>query len=111
MFSSSAGAQGVDQKTAASEESKTGGANSQINLQYDWYQNVTHVFIGYKIKQGGEGLINGVLDIKFTESSMVLENSQTGEILTQVDFSNKIDPSASTWTCSVKRIDIKLKKA
>ena len=42
---------------------------------------------------------------------MVLENSQTGEILTQIDFSNKIDPSASSWTCSVKRIDIKVKKA
>ena len=42
---------------------------------------------------------------------MVLENSQTGEILTQLDFSSKIDPGASSWTCSVKRIDIKVKKA
>lgn len=42
---------------------------------------------------------------------MVLENSETGEILTQIDFSNKIDVSASTWTCSAKRIDIKCKKA
>ena len=86
MFASS-GARGCGDQVAA-EESKTGSANSQINLQYDWYQNVTHVFIGYKIKQGGEGLINGVLNIKFTDSSMVLENSQTGEILTQIDFSN-----------------------
>ena len=72
---------------------------------------MTHVFIGYKIKQGGEGLVDGVLTVNFTDSSMVLENSQTGEILTQVDFSSKIDPVASSWTCTVKRIDIKVKKA
>jgi len=40
---------------ATEEESKTSpnpsnSDNSPINLQYDWYQNVTHVFIGYKIK-------------------------------------------------------------
>ena len=31
--------------------------------------------------------------------------------MTQVDFSSNIDPAASSWTCSVKRIDIKVKKA
>lgn len=41
---------------------------------------------------------------------MVLENSSTGEIIVSIDLSNKIDPVASTWTCSAKRIDIKLKK-
>lgn len=30
--------------------------------------------------------------------------------MTQIDFSNKIDASASTFTCSAKRIDIKCKK-
>lgn len=72
---------------------------------------MTHVFIGYKIKQGGEALASGGLAVNFTETSMVLENSKTGEILTQVDFSNPIDVGASTWTCSAKRIDIKAKKA
>lgn len=98
---------------ASAEETKTSGSESthQINLQYDWYQNVTHVFIGYKIKQGGAALANGGLTCNFTEQSMVLENSQTGEILTQIDFSSAIDAGASTWTCSAKRIDIKVKKA
>lgn len=116
MFTASSAAASASSQQVASatnEETKTPAANdnSQINLQYDWYQNVTHVFIGYKIKQGGEALVNGVLQVNFTDQSMVLENSQTGEILTQIDFSNKIDPSASSWTCSVKRIDVKVKKA
>ena len=41
---------------------------------------------------------------------MVLENSKTGEILTQIDFSNKIDPNTSSVAFSLKRVDIKIKK-
>ena len=49
--------------TATAEESKTSASSavSQINLQYDWYQNVTHVFIAYKIKSGGDALAMAVL--------------------------------------------------
>jgi len=36
-------------KTAAVEEIKSDGP-SQINLKYDWYQNMTHIFVAYKIK-------------------------------------------------------------
>ena len=66
MFTASSAAASASSQQVASatnEETKTPAANdnSQINLQYDWYQNVTHVFIGYKIKQGGEALVNGVL--------------------------------------------------
>jgi len=65
-------------KRAPAEEVKTSassGASSQINLQYDWYQNVTHVFVAYKIKQGGEALANGGLKLTFEDTCMVLENS------------------------------------
>ena len=61
--------------TNASAQDASGTDGSCINLKYDWYQNVTHVFVGYKIKQGGEGLVNGGLSVNFTDSSMVLENS------------------------------------
>lgn len=71
---------------------------------------MTHVFVAYKIKQGGAQLAEGGLSVNFTESSLVLENSSTGEILSQLEFSNPIDASASSHTCSAKRIDIKLKK-
>ena len=36
-------------KTTAVEEIKSDGP-SQINLKYDWYQNMTHIFVAYKIK-------------------------------------------------------------
>jgi len=91
------------------EEIKSDGP-SQINLKYDWYQNMTHIFVAYKIKQGGEVFANGGLSVTFTDCTMILENSTTGEILACVEFSNKIDASCSTWTCTSKRIDIKIKK-
>jgi len=72
---------------------------------------MTHVFVAFKIKSGGEELASGGLVVNLTESSVVLENSRTGEILFDMTLSNKIDVGASTWTCSSKRIDIKLKKA
>ena len=56
-------------------------------------------------------MADGGLIVNFTDRTMVLENSQTGEILTEVEFSNPIDPENSQFTCSAKRIDIKLKKA
>jgi len=96
-------------KTATPEEIKSDGP-SQINYKYDWYQNVTHIFVAYKIKQGGEAFLNGGLIVHFTDSTMILENSKTGEILASIEFSNPIDPTGSTWTCTKKRIDIKMKK-
>ena len=95
---------------APAEESKSDGA-PQINLQYDWYQNMTHVFVAYKIKRGGAALQNGGLKVTMTENCIVLENSETDEILTQLDLSNPINAGTSSWTCSAKRIDIKLAKA
>ena len=97
-------------KPTAAEESKSDGP-PQINLQYDWYQNMTHVFVAYKIKRGGATLQNGGLKVTMTENCIVLENSETDEILTQLDLSNSINAETSSWTCSAKRIDIKLAKA
>lgn len=54
---------------------------------------MTHVFVAYKIKRDGEALANGGLNVNFTESTMVLENSSTGEILTEVELANTIDPA------------------
>lgn len=44
-------------------------------MQYDWYQNLTHVFVAYKIRRGGEEMADGGLIVNFTDSTMVLENS------------------------------------
>ena len=41
----------------------TSGQSGQaaIDLKYDWYQNVTHAFISYKIRRGGAQLKDGGL--------------------------------------------------
>ena len=44
-------------------------------MQYDWYQNLTHVFVAYKIRRGGEEMADGGLIVNFTDTTMVLENS------------------------------------
>ena len=71
---------------------------------------MTHVFVAYNIKRDGEALANGGLAVNFTESTLVLENSSTGEILTEVELANAIDPANSAFTCSTKKVEIKLKK-
>ena len=71
---------------------------------------MTHVFVAYKIKQGGEALANGALRVNITDNTLVLENSSNDEILASIDFSNLVDPANCTWSCTNKRIDIKLKK-
>ena len=47
----------------------------------------------------------------FTENTVVLENSlNDDEVLAQLDLSDKIIAEASTYSCTEKRIDLKLKK-
>lgn len=60
-------AMNADAPAEESKTSATSGGVSQINLEYDWYQNVTHVFVAYKIKSGGEALKNGGLIVNFEE--------------------------------------------
>ena len=79
-------------------------------MTYDWYQNIQNVFVSYKIKRGGEALKSN-LKVSFTETTVVLENSANDdEVLVHLDLSEKIVPEASSYTCSDKRIDLKLKK-
>ena len=93
------------------EESKTSVEGpAQINLTYDWYQNAQHVFVSYKIKRGGDALKSN-LKVSFTETTVVLENSgNDDEVLVHLDLAEKINPEASSYTCTDKRIDLKLKK-
>jgi len=78
----------------------------KIDLNYDWYQNVTHTFVSYKIVNGSDPESN--VKVEVSEHQIILENSKNGEILAQVDLSNAIDPTTSTTAFSAKRIEIKL---
>lgn len=46
----------AEQKSAkVVEESKSGSDQAlQVNLKYDFYQNMTHAFVTYKILKGGD---------------------------------------------------------
>ena len=94
------------------EEQKSGEATSEaaLDLKYDWYQNVTHAFISYKIRRGGALLKDGGLQVKFDEKSVILENSLNGEILASIDLANPIDCAGSTYNCTPNRIELKLAK-
>ena len=45
----------------------SGSGEAAIDLKYDWYQNVTHAFVSYKIRRGGAQLKDGGLQVKFDE--------------------------------------------
>lgn len=81
-----------------------------IDLKYDWYQNMNHTFVSYKIKKNGDALKAGGLKVNFTETEVVLENSSTGEILASIELANPIVPAESTFNCSTKKVELKLTK-
>lgn len=84
---------------------------ASLDLKYDWYQNVNHIFVSYKIKKGGESLKSGGLKVNFTAGSVCLENVANGEILVHLDLANAIVAEESTFVCSVKKVELKMKKA
>jgi hypothetical protein len=81
-----------------------------LNLTYDWYQNVTHVFVSYKIKQGGEELKSGGLKVEFQSQAVTLENIANGEVLASIDLANSISEADSTYSCSARKVELKFKK-
>lgn len=97
----------VSKKSAASTESQE---KPQIDLKFDWYQNMTHTFVAYKVRRGGDALSKGRLKVDITKDSVDLEDKETGEILATVELSNNVIPAESSFTCHPKTIEIKLKK-
>ena len=80
-----------------------------LDPHYDWYQNMTHTFVSYKVKGGepSESTIKTVL----TADTFALENCKTGEILAKAELSNKIDNEKCSVSYSARVIEVKLKKA
>ena len=89
----------------------SGSGEAAIDLKYDWYQNVTHAFISYKIRRGGAQLKDGGLQVKFDEKQVILENSSNGEILASIDLGNPINCAESTYNCTERKVELKLAKA
>ena len=91
----------------------SGGATGEaaLDLNYDWYQNVSHAFVSYKIKRGGQSLKDGALAVKLDEKEVILENSQNGETLASLELANPIDVPTSSYSCTLNRIELKLAKA
>lgn len=94
----------VSQGTKAIENS------ASLDIKYDWFQSLTHVFVSYRIKKGGDELKNGDLKVSYGENSVQLETQSKGEILIHLDFANEIIPDQSSFTCSTKKVELKLKK-
>ena len=85
------------------------GGVIQIDLAYDWYQNMTHAFVSYKLKKGSDQAEK--IKVDFQEKQVTLENRDTDEVLASIDLSNAIVPAESSLNCSGPRIELKLKKA
>jgi len=100
----------VMQPAQATQQVQPSGDQACIDLKYDWYQNYTHVFVSYRIKKGGDDLKNGDLKVTYADDSVQLESRSTGEILVHLDFANGIKPEESSYTCSSKKIELKIKK-
>ena len=62
-----------------------------LDPKHDWYQNLTHVFVSFKIKKGGEAL-KSALKVTFTPNAVQLVNEANGEVLVHLDVANEITP-------------------
>jgi hypothetical protein len=76
-----------------------------VDTAYDWYQNATHVFISIKIKKGD---IRNTLEVSMGQERVNL--TILGEEVLDLKLSNYIVSAQSTFTCGMKKIEIKLKK-
>jgi len=81
----------------------------QIDLAYDWYQNMTHAFVSYKLRKGSDHTEK--IKVDFQEKSVILENRDTDEVLASLELSYAIIPAESSLNFSGPRLEIKLKKA
>lgn len=77
-----------------------------VDPKYDWYQNMTHVFVSYKIKKGD---IRQTVEVCYGESALTLTN--LGVQFVNMKLSNQIVNHLCNFTCGLKKIEIKLKKA
>jgi hypothetical protein len=71
---------------------------------------LSHVFVSFKIKKGGDALKGGDLKVTFTPNAVQLENQANGEVLVHLDVANEISPDESSYVCSTKKIELKMKK-
>jgi hypothetical protein len=85
------------------------GVGLSLDANYDWYQNMTHTFVSYKVK-GGE-VSESTIKVDLSEDSIELINLKTDARLASVALSNKIDPTKCSVQYSARIIEIKLKKA
>jgi len=77
-----------------------------IDTKYDWYQNTSHVFLSFKIKKGD---IRQSIEVCYGETALTLTN--LGVQFANLKLSNQIVNHMCTYTCGLKKIEIKLKKS
>lgn len=80
--------------TFAAKPLATAVSSMALDLAYDWYQNVTHTFVSYRVNKGTDP--QALVKVDFSEKQINLENKETGEILASVDLANAIDPTGCT---------------
>jgi hypothetical protein len=76
-----------------------------VDPKFDWYQNMTHVFISMKIKKGD---LKNLLEVSFGQES--LEVVAEGHEILSLKLSNKVVSSQCSYTCGMKKMEFKLKK-
>lgn len=94
-----------EQQEETKEAPKAVVADWNVDPKYDWYQNATHVFISFKIKKGD---IRNTLEVSLGQERIDLTND--GEEIANLRLSNFITTAESTYNCTMKKIELKLKK-
>jgi hypothetical protein len=76
-----------------------------FDSKYDWYQNMTHTFVSFKIKKGD---IRNLVEVEYGTDHVVI--TYCGRELAHLYLSNFISQSESDYKCSTKKLELCLKK-
>lgn len=81
-------------------------AVARINPKYDWYQNMSHVFISFKVEGSNKELAKQT-KVNFDKQLIGLNS---GDQSINIQLSNEIDAEGSISNPTEKKLELKLKK-
>jgi len=92
-------------KPAKLEDVKQEVQEWNVDTDFDWYQNASHVFVSFKIKKG---------DIRHSLECSIgtqrVELVVQGETIIDLRLAGYVDNHKSDHTVGLKKIELKLKK-
>lgn len=94
------------QEGVSGEEESKEADEVLLDPKFDWYQNVTTVFVSFRIKKGD---LRNLVEVEYGKDNVVITYKEV--ILANLYLSNLIVPPQCDYSASTKKLELRLRKA